>query len=179
MTGAAPRARRLFFALWPEPALREALWQQAREQLQRCGGRLVPQDNLHLTLAFLGHVDEVQQAVLVAAARTLPAPRCDLLLDRYGWFESAQVLWLGCSQTPAPLLALASALAGQARAAGLRIDPRPFHPHVTLARKPRNLPDLAPPRPLAWSVDGFVLAESLSGPADSRYAVLERFADSR
>ncbi|GIK35037.1 MAG: RNA 2',3'-cyclic phosphodiesterase [Gammaproteobacteria bacterium] len=178
MTGVAPRARRLFFALWPEPALREALWQETREQLQRCGGRLVPQDNLHLTLVFLGEVGQAQQAAVVAAARRLPLARFELLLDRYGWFESAQVLWLGCSQTPASLLALASALAGKAQAAGLRIDPRAFHPHVTLARKLRNPPDLAPPRPVAWRVDGFVLAESLSGPGGPRYAVLERFADS-
>ncbi|CAG0940635.1 RNA 2',3'-cyclic phosphodiesterase [Gammaproteobacteria bacterium] len=179
MKGAAAPARRLFFALWPDPPVREALWRETREAVRRCGGQPVPPDNLHLTLLFLGQVAEARQATLVAAVRQLAAPRVELVMDRYGWFAAARVLWLGCGEVPAALGSLARDLAGLATAAGLRADPRPFQPHVTLARKLRNPADLAPPRPVTWRASGFVLAESLAGPAGPHYELRARFADSR
>jgi len=178
VTGAGLPTRRLFFACWPTPAVRAMLCRETGARVRHCGGLPVAPADLHLTLAFLGQVDDAQQAALVAAARRLAVPDFSLALDRYGWFEAAQVLWLGCREVPAALARLAGELAGQARAAGLQPDPRPFRPHVTLARKVRNPPDLAPPRMLTWPVGDFALVESLAAPAGLRYRLCRRFPDS-
>ena len=54
--GSMAEQERLFFALWPDEALRQQLAVYP-PMLKGCGGRLVVQDNLHITLAFLGSVD--------------------------------------------------------------------------------------------------------------------------
>ncbi len=176
MTAAAVRPHRLFFALWPGEATRRALYRETRAVVRHCGGRPVATDQLHLTLLFLGQVPGEAVGAVTTAAVALDCPGFTLVFDRYGWFESAQVLWLGCSAPPAPLPTLAAGLARQVRAVtGLVPDPKPFQPHVTLARKVRNPPQFPPPRPVAWPVDGFALVESVTAPEGARYTVLETF----
>lgn len=172
----APGLRRLFFALWPDAATREALHRATRTIVRHCGGRPVPVANLHLTLQFLGNVSDERLAAVTAAGRAVACPHLVMTLDRTGWFEAAQVLWLGCSEAPEALVRLAGELGQQLVAvAGLTPDPRPFRPHVTLARKVRNPPGLRAPRPVTWTVDGFALLESVTAPDGARYGVLEAF----
>ncbi|HYL02781.1 MAG TPA: 2'-5' RNA ligase family protein, partial [Steroidobacteraceae bacterium] len=68
-TPAAPpeRTRRLFFALWPDAAQRTVLAHAVRKAVRNCGGRPVPAESLHVTLAFLGSVPESRMAELGAA----------------------------------------------------------------------------------------------------------------
>ncbi len=61
---------RLFFALWPDPPTRTALAMLV-DGLPLVGGRRVPAENLHLTLAFLGNVDEGAAAAARVALRHL------------------------------------------------------------------------------------------------------------
>src|SRR5579883_616458 len=61
--------RRLFFALWPDEAMREAMVQAIREPVRASGGRPVHAGNLHVTLAFLGAVPERRLTELAEAAR--------------------------------------------------------------------------------------------------------------
>ena len=179
MSAGAVHLRRLFFALWPDAPLRAALHRETRARVRHCGGKPVPAANLHLTLVFLGNVPDERLAAVRSAAGVLGVPRFSLTLDRYGWFDAAQVLWIGCTALPAPLQALAAELGHlMAEVAGLRTDLRPFHPHVTLARKVRNPPDLQPPRPVEWPVRGFALVESVTDPDGAKYEVLENFAAS-
>jgi len=179
VSAGAVHLRRLFFALWPDEALRSALHRETRARVRHCGGKPVPAANLHLTLAFLGNVPDERLDAVRTAAGALGAPRLLLTLDRYGWFDAAQVLWIGCSESPAPLRQLAAELGHlMAEVAGLNTDLRPFHPHVTLARKVRNPPELRPPRPVEWPVSGFALVESVTDPAGAKYEVLENFGAS-
>jgi 2'-5' RNA ligase len=176
MTAAAVRLRRLFFALWPADATREALRRETRTVVRHCGGKPVTPANYHLTLAFLGNVPDERLPAIMAAARALEVPAFDLTLDRYGTFEAAQVLWIGPAEAPAPLRLLAGEIGHlMAEVAELPTDLRPFHPHVTLARKVRNPPELKPPRPVTWPVDGFALVESETDPAGARYQVIATF----
>lgn len=177
MAGSRPARR--FFALWPGQETRHQLARAARSCLAAGAGRPVAPADFHLTLLFLGTPDATRQAGLVAAARELAPPTFELVLDRCGCFEAAGVLWLGCSVVPVELAELAAALAAQARALGLRPDPRPFLPHVSIARRPAMPSPRVVTPPVRWRVDGFALLASRDGGQDgARYLVEHRFPDS-
>lgn len=175
MTAAAVRLRRLFFALWPDDATREALRRATRAVVRRCGGRPVSPDNYHITLAFLGNVADEHFDAIVTAAHGVPLDPLALTLERYGYYPVPQVLWIGPAETPEDLRRLSRGLWSAMAPAGLAPDPRPFHAHLTLARKVSTEPELVPPRPLAWPVDGFALVESETDPRGARYKVVATF----
>lgn len=162
--------RRLFFALWPDQPVRDAIDGAAVEAMERgalagIGGRRVPRHNLHLTLVFLGDVPKDGVSTLSAGADEVRATAFDLRLDRFGTFPRARVAWLGAAPVGAGE-ALVAALQEMAAAAGLSVDRRPWRPHVTLKRRidGRAKAALAPgPDPIDWPVRDFALIESIPG----------------
>ena len=163
----------MFFALWPDDDVRSAIRQLSGELVE--SGRPISPNNLHMTLEFLGNVDPAQVAGASAAAARVSAAGFRLALDAVGHWRRSRILWLGPAE-PAPLLlALQASLHARLDAAGLRLEDRPFRPHVTLARraKARSLQAIIP---IAWDVREFVLVESLPGPEGVRYQVVERWA---
>lgn len=178
-------ARRLFFALWPPHELAEQLFACAH-QLLRGEGRAVSADKLHLTLAFLGSVDEAHQTCYEQAAGMLAeTPAFGLVLDTVGFWRRSGIVWAGCSQEADAMRALVGRLGLALMECGYEPETRPYRTHLTLARHVRHY---APPGrrggraalvlrrervdeipPLAWSVREFVLAESHLGPHGSRY----------
>lgn len=103
--------------------------------------RWTSRDAWHLTLAFLGEVDETLLARLTprltrAAARH---PCLTLSLGSAGAFPSqqrARVLWMGVQGDRRGLAALAASVGAGARRAGAppANEGRGFRPHLTLAR---------------------------------------------
>jgi len=104
-----------------------------------CGGvagaKWVDAGNLHLTLRFVGEVDEGVAADIDDALARLQARRFTLQLAGAGVFGDGKPrqLWVGVEREPA-----LSALQGKIEQALIRIgippEPRKFAPHVTLAR---------------------------------------------
>lgn len=152
-------ARRLFFALWPDDEVRHVLHHWQVRNLPGTA-RWTHRADLHMTLHFLGQVGEDRLDTLRALGATLARPSFELVLDRIGHFPRPQVLWVGPSAAPDELGALYGALAEGLRASGFAVEARPFHPHVTLARKVRRAPASAALDPLTWPVRELVLAES-------------------
>lgn len=122
----------------------------ARLQGSLSGWRFVGAEGLHVTLRFLGEVDESiegrgRDAWRECAGRTGPFR---LRLAGIGTFPEgrrARVLWLGASEAPPEgrLAVLAASLESAARSLGLAPETRPFHAHVTLARasdRPADVP---------------------------------------
>lgn len=165
--------QRLFFALWPDDAMREALTPLLKLK-QECGGRDHPPANLHITLNFLGAVDAETRDCLELAAANIVTPPFDLTLDRFGYWPRPRVMWLGSSEIPQPLADLVMALNRVVEQCGLQPERRPYHPHLTLLRKARQAPLGSPPE-LHWQAHDFVLAESVSTPAGVAYRVLRRW----
>jgi 2'-5' RNA ligase len=133
---------RLFVALAPPLAMLDELeaaaapFRAARHDL-----RWTSREAWHITLAFLGDVDEV------AVGRLLP--RLEGAAGRHGQFSlafagagafpaavRARVLWCGLSGDQRSLASLAASVAAGARRAGAAPpdEGRPFRPHLTLAR---------------------------------------------
>jgi len=168
----AVATQRLFFALWPESGLQQALHKLARELLGRERARLVAADNLHLTLAFLGSVDAATRACLERAADAIRSTPFTLCFDRAGWFPRPRVFWLGCPETPLPLATLVENLRNVQRNCGLEPEARPYVPHLTVARKVLRRPRTASLTPIEWPVGRFALVESRTDPEGVRYTPL-------
>jgi len=70
--------RRLFFALWPDDDTRQLIRNNLKKVIQHGGGKRVPEENLHLTLSYLGSVDEATQRCIEQFADTLDFESCFL-----------------------------------------------------------------------------------------------------
>ena len=158
---------RLFFALWPEPALRAALAATADALLQAHpnDGRRLRADRYHLTLQFLGDVEALHRDDVVArangAAARVDSPAFDLVLDQAGGFANARVWWLAPGTVPDGLRQLWDALGLALRQAGQKPKASPgFSPHLTLVRDVAARLPATPVAPLRWRVDRFVLVDS-------------------
>ena len=167
--------QRLFFALWPDADVRAALAAYGRRQAVR-NGRAVAAENLHVTLAFIGGVTAEQRSCLEAAAGGVTMQPFAFTLDRMGFWSRPRILWVGTSTVPAALLGLVDTLNRALVPCGYAPDARPFQAHVTLARKAHRPPDVREIPPLIWQVDGFCLAESITGERGAEYHVLRRWA---
>ena len=172
MSSPPAETRRLFFALWPDPGLQQRLHHLARQVARPGGGRLVPQQNLHITLAFLGSIDAKRQQCLEDVAGSIHIPAFSLTLDRAGYWERPRVIWFGCSDTPTPLQTLARELAVAMERCGLQPERRPFAAHLTVMRKALHGPADREIPPLDWPVSSFALVESLTLPAGAQYRVI-------
>lgn len=168
--------QRLFFALWPEVELQQAWAQAAREWLLPGTGRLIAEDNLHLTLLFAGEVTPEQRGCLEQMADAIRSEPFILRFDRSGYWRRPQVAWWGCSQLPAALLNLARALQAGAMQCGIAVDERPYSAHLTLARKIRKPPVPINPEVADWRVNRFVLVRSLLSPKGAVYEVQRSWA---
>ena len=126
---------RVFIGLKVTPDLAQQLAELARP-LKSNEVRLVPSNDIHLTL-----VPPWNEAHITGAVETLREAVCGIgrfLLTfkhlRYGpTLRYPHLLWAECVPS-SELVELRTALA----AAFGQVDPRPFRPHVTLARLPRN-----------------------------------------
>lgn len=99
------------------------------------GARWVDPGNFHLTLRFIGEVDEGIAADIDEALLRLKAPRFSLQLAGVGTFggDKPRQLWVGVEREPA-LGALQGKIELALMRVGLAPEPRKFAPHVTLAR---------------------------------------------
>lgn len=124
---------RLFTALDLPEAVRQRL---ALLQSGVPGARWIRPENLHVTLRFLGEVEESVAEDLDAAFARAAAPGFELRLDGVGHFGPVRKptsLWAGIERSEA-LQFLHDKIDRAAVAAGLGPDDRKFRPHVTLAR---------------------------------------------
>jgi 2'-5' RNA ligase len=100
------------------------------------GARWVPSDQIHLTLAFLGEVDEAALERLTGQLARIQMTEFRVRFARTGCFPDHQrprVLWVGLEPEPR-LNTLAARVRDAVLACGIPQEERPFSPHITLAR---------------------------------------------
>lgn len=130
---------RLFLALaLPEP-VRAALAALAQPLP---GVTWTQPEQLHLTLRFIGDVDETQIASSIARLETVQVAPFILPVEGVGAFppnRPPRVLWAGVGSGHPRLFQLRQRLDDALLASGLsQLDVRTFHPHATLARCTEN-----------------------------------------
>jgi 2'-5' RNA ligase len=173
-------ARRLFFALWATAEERRALSAVAAAAVGSSGGRAVPEENLHVTLAFLGQVPAARTTELAALAHrvgtngALAGTPLVLQFERLAYWHAPQIL-VALSTAGAAAAALAAALQREASAAGFLPDLKPFRAHVTVARKVTHAAASTPLPSVSWKCAEFVLVESRTIATGSVYSVLESY----
>jgi 2'-5' RNA ligase len=137
--------------------------------------RWVDPEGLHVTLAFLGELDDEKLDAATQAAATVAGVHApfSLRLAGLGTFGSAhapRVIWVGLAGEKAHLLSLQAAVADDLAARGFPREERPFSPHLTLARIKRPLTDDAlaalarvrhePPPDATWRADAIAVMKS-------------------
>lgn len=130
---------RLFTAIQLPPDLADAL---AEFAVPLAGARWIEPQDMHLTLRFVGDIDNLAADEFHAALSRIDEPAFTLTLSGFGAFGGQQprTLWAGVGDNPW-LDALARANDRAARSAGLPPDKHAFKPHVTLARLKGTRPE--------------------------------------
>lgn len=172
---AEERSHRLFFAFWPSPELQADLARAVRKVARTCGGRPIPPENFHVTVAFLGSVPGARLPELepIAARVAMSGQPFSLTLDRLEYWHKAQLLCATASATPPVAITLATALKRELTDAGFAPDLKPFRAHVTLARKVSRLTRQLDVHSVVWTFDALSLIESETRPEGSLYSVLK------
>jgi len=134
---------RLFVAIVPPPAVRDAAAEVLREMrgLAPEGVRWVPPENVHLTLKFLGNVEpggvaEVFAAADRAAAGVAPFELGTRGVGAFPSWRRPRVVWLGLDDS-GPLARLASRVETAFAGIGFERETRGFSAHLTLGRVKR------------------------------------------
>ena len=164
---------RLFFALWPDAAAAEKLAALSRELAALTGGRPVAAAKIHLTLAFLGDLEDSALEPARRAVEGFGHPPLEVVLDQVGSFKGARVAWAGCEVPSRELVELQSGLESRLRQAGFAFEERPYTPHVTLARKVSRAIGRKAAGPIRWQARSFALVRSELGRGS--YATLEEW----
>jgi len=164
---------RLFLAIrLPEQAVGALAGWQARE-LQ---GRIVPRENLHVTLAFLGFRPAGELPAILGVLERAAADSAPLRLDATGYRETRSVGMLTLADQADAAAALAERLHGELEQLGVyRREARPWLPHVTVLRF-RERPRLRPEPPtLGWVSSDAAAFLSRLHPSGARYEVHDSF----
>lgn len=172
---------RLFVALRPPPRMRHAL-------LAIMGGipgaRWQSDEQIHLTLRFIGEVDRHAATDIAAALGSVAHPSIDLRLDGIGCFDRRGLIdniWAGVAPQPS-VRSLHAAVSAALVHAGIGAERRAFLPHITLARFTRGPASSDPlpvdrlwPTPVEARFDHFLLYESELGATGPSYSAISRY----
>ena len=179
---------RTFIAIEIPPEINSALM-DLQTELRRAGADVswTKPENLHLTLNFLGEVDEkriveVERACVSSAAEFQPFT---LSLNDTGVFPNARqprVLWAGLSGEVENVIAIRNRIEEKLALIGFKREEKRFNPHLTVGRlksnkKARELLALAEAYrlpPLSFVVTEIVLMKSELHPAGAEYTRLAK-----
>ena len=125
---------RLFLAILLSDEMKCALVNAQNDWYDRgVRGNYTPEENLHLTLAFIGDYPDAR--TVLDALSGLSFSPFPLRLEGMGCF--GDLWWAGMSASE-PLFALARGIRHALSDAGIPFDRKRFSPHVTLLRKARG-----------------------------------------
>ncbi len=175
--------KRLFVGIGLPQAIRDRL---GSLQSGLSGARWITPEAMHITLRFIGDVDEALAEDIGLALEGVEAPSFSLALEGLGVFESrgwVRSIWAGVGR-PEPLVFLHSKIASALLKTELPPEGRKFTPHITLARlkKGKSRPALSYLEshdgftPVPFEVDRFTLFRSHLGHGGVHYESLADYS---
>jgi 2'-5' RNA ligase len=133
--------------------LEEHLWDKIRELQETLKQikddlRLVPPENIHITLEFLGNVHPSMVDEIFRIMQTIVLDPFHLEVKGLGVFPSPKfirVVWIGAGDGGDKVVSIAEGLKKQLKSLGMKITKKKFTPHATIARvkSKRNTRELA------------------------------------
>jgi 2'-5' RNA ligase len=179
---------RLFTAIELSPDAREAVLDRQRKAsaAPRDRSRPVrptPAGQVHLTVVFIGEVDDSRAAAIAESMRApLAADRFEIAFDGFGVFPPrgpARVLWIGVGSGASAMVDLFSRVMRRLETVGVPREQRPYVPHLTIGRwrdgeGPRHLELPAFGPPVVDHVAGVTLFESRLRPSGAEHVALLR-----
>jgi RNA 2',3'-cyclic 3'-phosphodiesterase len=177
---------RIFIALDIPSEIRARLTEyMERARTLAAEARWARVEGLHVTLKFVGHVDDAIVEQIKTALRSIKAAPFEVEFTGVGFFpnpNAARVFWAGVDGGDA-LPRLASTIDAALEKLGFPRETKPYHPHLTLARtSSRPLRELKPllaeqpPQFGTMTAREFFLYQSQPQKGGSKYTKLERFA---
>ena len=173
---------RLFVAIRPPDRIR-ALLIGAMGGIS--GARWQSDDQIHLTLRFIGEVDRHRAGDIHAALGAIHHPRFEIAVNGLGTFDrrgQPETVWAGITPHE-PLKTLHNKVDQAIARVGIEPDQRAYLPHITLARLKRSsgpvrnlLEQSGGLRSDPFRVDQFALYESKLTPEGAAYTVVETYS---
>ena len=136
-------------------------------------------EKLHVTVAFLGEVADDRYASLLEIGGSIGGAGFELAFDRVAYWRRSGIVYASPSHIPERLSDLARVLTQRLAAARLRIEARPFVPHVTLLRDARRAPRATGFEPVRWRIEALSLIETLREDGKPAYRVRESWTLAR
>jgi RNA 2',3'-cyclic 3'-phosphodiesterase len=164
---------RLFVALRPPEEVRDRLI----DAMEGADLKWQDDDQLHLTLRFIGEVERPMADDLAAALSSISTPAFELAIHGVGRFDHGRrgALWAGVKPKE-ELKALNAKVERACQSVGLEPERRAYHPHITLARWSGGKPRLdnwlernSALRSEPWAAREFILYESHLGQTGAHY----------
>ena len=181
-------SRRIFFAVDIEKNFREAIYSHALKLFSgNTRTRIIPGENLHITLKFIGNTSDRDIEKIKAATGDLLSGFEGFsysLEDYFGAFpqkERARIVFVGIKEGSKGFKRLFDILEDALSEIGIMREKRAFHPHITAARvkRPFDISDLSSmPLPVEkgqLNAGSVTLYESILGKQGARYINIERF----
>jgi 2'-5' RNA ligase len=116
-------------------------------RFQSQSGNFSRDENLHLTLAFIGEVNPKKLNRIKAIMDTVDVAPFEAEIDRLGTFSRGTLWWAGLRKDK-PLMDLQHEVEHKLALDGFETDGRDYHPHITLGRE--VVTDAAP-----WRIEPF------------------------
>jgi RNA 2',3'-cyclic 3'-phosphodiesterase len=134
---------RLFIAIELDDEARHAIAAEQKRLQTELGGersalKWIRPEHMHLTLAFLGEIDDgLAPSVVEAIGQPVQTDRFAVVFGGLGVFPpggAPRVLWLGLTAGVREVIGVQREVAERTTRLGIALESRPFHPHLTLAR---------------------------------------------
>lgn len=167
-------SKRVFFALWPDVRQRDRLRDVINSVARNVEGRAVDRRDWHITLAYLGDIEERRIPDLLQRAEQIHVEPFRLAFDRLEFWPRPKIACLVTPTVPVELETLVADLNALIQDCGVVPEDRIYRPHITVSRNARTFPTerLTQRATTEWS--GFELIESVSGPGGSSYLPLKQ-----
>jgi 2'-5' RNA ligase len=172
---------RLFVAIRPPGAIRIRL---IAAMGGISGARWQTDDQIHLTLRFIGEVDRHRARDIHAALGAVHHPQFEIEVSGLSTFDrrgQAETVWAGVTPQE-PLRKLHNKVDQALTRVGVDPEQRAYTPHITLARLNRSagpvrdlIQESGGLRTEPFAIDSFVLYESRLTPEGAVYSEVERY----
>jgi 2'-5' RNA ligase len=166
--------KRLFFALWPDNRQRDRLRDVINSVAKTVEGRPVDRRNWHITLPFIGDVEERHIPDIQELAAQVEVEPFRLVFDRLEYWTRPKVACLAVATVPSELEQLNSSLNDVLRLVGVHPQERTYRPHITVSRDARKFTTERLSQRVATEWSSFEIVESVTAPGSETYFPLKQ-----